>query len=66
MRSGKADAAPVSSWRGRNLPVGMTACCAEELARLFADFEAERVDGLAEDAALTAFEVVARHHRPKI
>lgn len=44
-------------WRGRLLPEGMTAECFEELTSLFADFESDRFEGQASDAAIRAFEV---------
>ena len=56
-----------SEHRGVILPPDMTPACVDELARVFSDFEwdrLERVDGeLARtaDAAVVAFEIVRRH-----
>ena len=63
----RQDGASVSEYRGRALPPGMTPACVDELARVFSDFEWDRLkraDGeLAHtaDAAVVAFEIVRRH-----
>ena len=46
---------------GRGLPAGLTEEGFVALTVLFSDFEWERFDGLAEDAAIRAFEVVESH-----
>lgn len=56
-----------TAYRGVNLPAAMTPACLDELARLFSNFEwdrLERADGeLARtaDAAVIAFEIVQKH-----
>ena len=59
--------AGVTDYRGVVLPPGMTPACVDDLARVFSDFEwerLERADGeLAHtaDAAVVAFGIVRRH-----
>ena len=59
--------AGVTEYRGVVLPPGMTPSCVDDLARVFSDFEwdrLERGDGeLAHtaDAAIAAFEIVLRN-----
>lgn len=59
--------AGVAEYRGVVLPLGMTPVCVDDLARVFSDFEwdrLERADGeLANTAhaAVVAFEIVRRH-----
>jgi len=48
-------------FRGIALPEGMSVACAEELTKLFSSYEREEFGGLAENAAVRAFQVVRLH-----